>query len=137
VIDAATGVATLVGLVDSPGLSGIAFVFDLDDIDGDGVNNEDDFCPGTVIPECDADDVLGSNRWALVDGDFAFDTTGTKGKGSERSYSTADTAGCSCDQIIAICGYGTGHGKSGCSNGVMDLWTGLFDQEGEAPLQCR
>lgn len=96
----------------------------LGDLDEDGVLNGDDFCPGTVIPESVPSRRLNPNRWALVDGDFDFDTV-RKGKGKGRSYSTTDTAGCSCEQIIAAQGLGNGHTKFGCSNGAMDNWVEL------------
>ena len=58
--------------------------------------------------------------------DFEFDTmTKGKGKGPNRSYSTADTAGCSCEQIIEAQGLGNGLSKYGCSIGVMDSWVEL------------
>ena len=44
------------------------------DEDGDGVPDEDDLCPGTVIPESVPTRHLGVNRWALVDDDHHFDT---------------------------------------------------------------
>ena len=107
------------------------------DGDGDGVCNDDavsdgpsacvgiDACPGTVIPEAVPTVKLGTNRWALVDDDFEFDTTAPKGKGPGRSYSTADTDGCSCGQIIAALELGKGHTKHGCSISAMDGWVAL------------
>jgi predicted extracellular nuclease len=91
------------------------------DVDGDGVNDDADMCPNTSIPESPANG-LGTNRFALTDSDFEFDTTGSKGKGPGRGYSTVDTAGCSCTQIVAAEGLGKGHSKFGCSIGVMDNW---------------
>ena len=38
--------------------------------------------------------------------------------------------------IIDTCGYGVGHRKHGCSNSVMDTWTGLFDEAGGVPGSC-
>jgi predicted extracellular nuclease len=96
----------------------------LGDLDEDGVLNGDDFCPGTVIPETVPTRRLNPNRWALVDGDFDFDTV-SKGQGPGRSYSTTDTAGCSCAQIIEAQGLGNGHTKFGCSISVMDNWVEL------------
>lgn len=107
------------------------------DVDGDEVANGDDACGATTTPEGVPTKGLGTNRWAQIDGDTEFDTKQPKGKGSGRSFSTADTAGCSCEQIIAACGYGQGHSKHGCSNSVMDWWTGLYDRAGEAQLQCK
>lgn len=98
----------------------------LADDDGDGVPNDSDACPGTVIPEGVPTDGLGTNRWALVDDDLEFDTTPPSGKGPGRSYTTADTGGCSCEQIIDELGLGKGHTKFGCSIGAMDNWVDLI-----------
>jgi len=97
----------------------------LGDLDNDGVLNDDDFCPGTMLPEEAPTKSLGTNRWALVDDDFEFDTTAPNGRGPGRSYSTTDTAGCSCEQIIAAQGLGDGHTKFGCSISAMDDWVEL------------
>jgi predicted extracellular nuclease len=91
------------------------------DVDNDGVNDDADVCPATSLPESPTDG-LGTNRFALIDDDFEFDTAGSRGKGPGRSYSTLDTAGCSCAQIVAAEGLGKGHSKFGCSIGVMDNW---------------
>jgi hypothetical protein len=97
------------------------------DSDGDGVLDVLDNCSGTVIPESvPTSGQLNPNHWALTDDDFEFDTvTEGKGNGPMRSYSTADTAGCSCEQIIDAQGLGEGHGKHGCSISVMDNWVRL------------
>jgi predicted extracellular nuclease len=97
----------------------------LGDLDEDGVLNGDDFCPGTTIPEAAPTVRLGVNRWALMEGDTDFDTTAPNGKGPNRSYSTTDTAGCSCEQIIGAQGLGNGHIKFGCSIEAMDDWVEL------------
>jgi len=107
------------------------------DGDGDGVCNNGavsngpsacvgaDACSGTVIPEGVPTAKLGTNRWALVDESFEFDTSAPTGKGPGRSYSTADTDGCSCEQIIAALDLGKGHEKFGCSISAMDGWVAL------------
>ena len=91
------------------------------DLDGDGVNDDADVCPGTLLPET-LHGELGKNRFALMDDDFAFDTDAPNGKGPGRAYSTVETAGCSCGQIVDALGLGKGHSKFGCSIGVMDNW---------------
>jgi hypothetical protein len=98
-----------------------------DDSDGDGVIDELDNCPGTVIPELVPTRKLKNNRWALTDDDFVFDTKTRRSRGNNnnRGYTTTDTAGCSCEQIIEAQGLGTGHTKFGCSNGVMRNWVRL------------
>jgi uncharacterized protein len=96
------------------------------DADGDGVLDDDDFCPNTAIPEGVPTVELKPNGWALVDGDFEFNTLiKGKGLGPNRSYITKDTAGCSCEQIIEAQGLGIGHTKFGCSIGTMDNWVEL------------
>ncbi len=95
------------------------------DTDGDGVPDDDDLCPDTVIPEGVPTVQLNPNHWALTeDGNgFDFDTViKGKGKGPNRSYTIEDTAGCSCEQIIEIQGLGDGHTKHGCSISAMDDW---------------
>ena len=109
-----------------------------DDDDGDGVPDFDgDLCHFTTPTDLDAgvpSRGLGKNRWADLDGNAQLDTRGNNPTG--RFYTFDDTAGCNCAQIIATCGYGQGHTKFGCSNSVMDAWTGLYDRAGEAPYQC-
>ena len=97
------------------------------DSDGDGVLDDVDVCPGTVIPEGVPTDSLGVNHFALVDGDFIFDTTPPKGKGPQASFTTEDTAGCSCEQIIEALHLGKGHEKFGCSLGAMRNWVDLVN----------
>jgi hypothetical protein len=109
----------------------------LDDADGDGICGDVDECLGTSIPEAIVPARRhGTNRWALVDGDNDFDTVLPNGNGPGRSYTVEGTGGCSCEQIIAQCGYGKGHVKFGCSISVMDAWTGTFGEAGEPPYQC-
>jgi hypothetical protein len=92
------------------------------DSDADGIANSADLCPGTGIPEAVPTVALGVNRWALVDGDGVFDTTPPAGRGPEAGFTLEDTAGCSCEQILAAQGLGQGHEKFGCSTGVMQVW---------------
>lgn len=120
-VDLINDAGTLLRASDHDGL----VLFLTKDKDGDGVNDDADVCPATVIPEI-LQEQLGKNRFALSDGDFDFDTNTPNGKGPGRSYSTLDTAGCSCSQIIDAQGLGNGHKKFGCSVGVMDNWTKLM-----------
>ena len=89
--------------------------------------NDDDACPGTVIPESVPTLRLGTNRWALVDDDGIFDTKPPIGGGPGFSFTLGDTAGCSCEQIIAVQGLGVGHSKFGCSAGEMEEWVELVN----------
>ena len=97
------------------------------DADADGVLDGDDNCPGTIIPESMPTRSLGVNRFSLVGGDNVFDTTAPNGKGPRLSYTTADTAGCSCTQIIEVQGLDNGHTKFGCSISAMDDWVLLVN----------
>jgi cysteine-rich repeat protein len=96
------------------------------DSDNDFVADTDDMCPGTVIPESvpTSSRGLGSNRWTLDNPDGSF-TQGPPQSGRTLSYSTTDTRGCSCEQIIAELGLGEGHSKFGCSNSAMMDWVNL------------
>lgn len=96
----------------------------LADSDFDGVPNTLDQCADTRIPEAVPVEELGTNRWALADGDGVFDTVppAGKGQGVQRVFTVRDTAGCSCEQIAAAEGLGEGHFKHGCSTGIMNGW---------------
>ena len=96
------------------------------DEDGDGILDDDDACPGTVIPESVPTVRLGTNRWALVDEDGVFDTTPPAGMGTGFMFDLEDTAGCSCEQIIEETGLGLGHSRFGCSNGAMMNWAAFI-----------
>ena len=75
-------------------------------------------CADTSVPETAPSKGLNPNRFALLDGDIVFDTK----KAGKNSFSLVDTAGCSCEQIVATQGLGKGHLKNGCSVGVMKVW---------------
>ena len=72
------------------------------DADDDGVDDAVDACPATVIPEGVPTKALLPLHYALTNADTTFNTF----KGQESSFTTADTAGCSCTQIIALSGLG-------------------------------
>jgi hypothetical protein len=98
------------------------------DADDDGVWDQIDACPDTVIPESVPTESLGVNRFALVDDDGVFDTTAPNGNGPQASFDIFDTAGCSCEQIIEAQELGEGHSKYGCSVGEMREWVDLVSQ---------
>lgn len=108
------------------------------DTDADGVLDVDDECPNTVIPESVPTRHLKNNRYALVDNDFIFDTP----RVTNPQYTTTDTRGCSCEQIIDIVGLGNGHTKFGCSGGAMKNWvcdgesTGAIVRSGNGSYSC-
>ena len=117
---------TLLRSSDHDGLA----LFVASDADDDGVPDDVDVCPGTVIPESVPTVRLGVNRYALVDEDGIFDTTepGRRDPGRPINYFTVgDTGGCSCEQIIEAQHLGKGHEKFGCSLGAMRNWVKLVN----------
>ena len=105
------------------------------DADDDGVPDDVDVCPATVIPESVPTERLGVNRYALVDEDGVFDTTapgrrssqGRVQSGPTDFFTVGDTGGCSCEQIIEAQHLGKGHEKFGCSLGAMRNWVKLVN----------
>ena len=49
-------------------------------------------------------------------------------------YTTEDTAGCSCEQIVDLLDLGKGHLKHGCSFSAMDEWLEFI--ESMVPEEC-
>jgi hypothetical protein len=83
------------------------------DDDNDSVSDAEDVCPGTVIGESVLTEQLGVNRFALTDDDAILDTIPPKGGGPRKVFTLADTAGCSCAQIIEALGLDEGQTKFG------------------------
>lgn len=69
------------------------------DEDGDGIQNGDDLCPGTYVPEGVPTSSLIFKRYALTSNEFAF-RQGPRRQVSE--FTLSDTRGCSCEQIIDV-----------------------------------
>ena len=90
------------------------------DSDGDGVSDEIDYCPDTTIPEsAPTSGELGNARYALTTpNEFVFEGGGA----TKQVYSTTDTHGCSCTQIVAELGLGVGQLKKGCSTSTLEDW---------------
>lgn len=89
-----------------------------------------DFCPGTVIPESvPTAGELHSNGSALTGnaGYGVFETAGPNPQGVV--YTTQDTAGCSCEQIVDNLDLGQGHLRNGCSFSAMDDWLAFLEEE--------
>jgi hypothetical protein len=91
-----------------------------EDLDADGVCDDCDVCPDTLLPETPPSVGLGPNHFALIDDDTIFDTRLLNGPVSASAYTLEDTHGCSCEQIVDICGVGQGHTKHGCSAGIIE-----------------
>jgi hypothetical protein len=90
--------------------------------DCDNVPEGIDLCPGTFIPETAPTVALKPNNSALTGnaGYGVFETAAPNPQGVV--YTTADTLGCSCEQIVDELGLGSGHIKHGCSYSAMDDW---------------
>jgi len=96
--------------------------------DCDGVPDGFDFCPGTVVPESvPTSGSLKPNHSALTDLSGVFTTAPPNPQGVV--YTIEDTAGCSCEQIVAAQGLGKGHLKHGCSFGVMNNWLAFLESQ--------
>jgi len=93
--------------------------FGIIDQDGDGVRDGLDMCPGTVLPEKVPTVRLGDDRFANIDKDLAFETKPPLAGPGEPGLTMLDTAGCSCEQIIARGHLGLGQSKFGCSRGAI------------------
>lgn len=123
------------------------------DADGDAVPDEEDMCPATTIPEAVPEILLLPFHYALEDSDTTFDTFELGAAGSAReahaalerpayaneldpfggrpgrpgdfglTFTTADTGGCSCEQILDTLGLGPVQRWFGCSQDTMLYWT--------------
>ncbi|MBU0758164.1 MAG: hypothetical protein KKF44_08905 [Nanoarchaeota archaeon] len=103
----------------------MAYEFKLADEDKDEVDDDVDICHDTMIPEMTVPQsgVLGNNRYALIDDDLVFDTVVPADRVPDRTFTLADTQGCSCEQILTSMGIMQGgQWKFGCSKSVMETW---------------
>ncbi len=89
--------------------------------DCDGVPAGFDYCEGTFVPESvPTSGSLSANNSAVTDTSGFFTTAGPNPQGL--LFSLADTAGCSCEQIVEEQHLGEGHLMNGCSPGAMQNW---------------
>lgn len=95
---------------------------EVDDSDGDGVPDENDVCPGTIIPDpvIPISGELGTNRYALVDTDTIFDTSTAENQ--EIVYTITDTGGCNATQIADAVELGKSHYEKGITRSVVESW---------------
>ena len=110
------------------------------DGDDDGVTDDVDLCPATEIPERVPTDELEEGRYALVDDDTVFDIGVDDDSDSDSDssppapppvFTTEDTGGCSCDQIIDALDLDDDLEEEGCTLRAMQVWvefveTGVF-----------
>lgn len=95
-----------------------------EDEDDDGVLDEFDMCPATVLPDEVPTVSLKPNHFADVDGDGTFEE-GTNGTNS--SFTLEDTSGCSCAQMVdSLPGMKKGLQKYGCPQGIMEEWVETY-----------
>lgn len=91
-----------------------------DDADGDGVDDEFDECPGTVLPDPSLH-FLGTRRHAATADGFV-----------DRSGSVVatldDTRGCSANQIVEALHLGWGHTRYGLTGAHLDRWIALGEE---------
>lgn len=99
-------------------------LFVMSDSDADGVAEDLDKCPGTVIPEAVPTQRLTADHWALTNGDGIFDTVGNPA----HLFTIQETGGCSCDQILTRLGLGGGQRKFGCTLDTMTAWIASLNQ---------
>lgn len=92
------------------------------DSDGDGVMDDYDLCPDTIIPEVTVpSETLGVGRFVLIDYDTVFDTVAPEGKWLRKPFVISDTRGCSCEQILELTpGNKKDYEKFGCSIAVIE-----------------
>jgi len=88
------------------------------DTDGDGVLDNADPCPGTLLADlADRPAWPKKNRFfAMGDGNFV------DGDGTFSGFTVVDTFGCSGTQIIQAIGIGEGHDRFGITHGVILDW---------------
>ena len=84
------------------------------DVDGDGVDDELDACPATVLPDTSVD-FLGTRRYAATADGFV-DRHGSI------VATLADTRGCSARQIVDVLHLGRGHEMFGLTGAHLERW---------------
>lgn len=100
------------------------------DEDRDGVLNESDLCPGTSIPEVRVPtERLNEKKYALTRGEYdkngyAIFTSVTRNKQSSNVYTTENTSGCSCEQILDALRRDaeSSEYKLGCKENTLEDW---------------
>jgi hypothetical protein len=109
------------------------------DNDTDGACGTDDKCPNTTIATEVKTTYLKKGSY-IASGTpspstgFAFRSTTTAA--TQFTYTTKDTGGCTCAQMVAQCGYHRIYLKYGCPKDMMDAWTGKYSQAGKGKFVC-
>lgn len=95
------------------------------DADMDGVIDGFDVCPATVELAPTSSSGLNNNRWILeaINGEFTGNFMQAPPQaGSRNSFTTEDTRGCSCSQIVEAAGLGGNHMERGCTTSALLDW---------------
>ncbi len=90
------------------------------DKDGDGVLDNEDMCPNTVLPEYVPTKKLLRKRYVDIDGDGIFETKEKEIVDSE--YSLNDTYGCTCEQILDLKQNNIAEKKFGCRIKTIEMF---------------
>ncbi len=90
------------------------------DKDSDGVLDNEDRCPNTVLPESVPTKKLLRKRYADIDGDGIFETKEKEIIDSQ--YSLNDTYGCTCEQILDLKHNNIAEKKFGCRIKTIDMF---------------
>jgi hypothetical protein len=109
------------------------------DSDPDGACASDDVCPGTSISKevplknVKKNHYVAAGSLSLSTG-FTFQSSSATKK--VYSYTTKDTSGCTCAQIIDKCKYHARYKTDGCPQDMMNAWTGKYSQAGKGKQKC-
>ena len=104
------------------------------DDDKDGVLNESDLCPGTSIPELRVPtERLNQKRYTLTrkeydENGYAIFSSANKNNQPSNVYTTGNTSGCSCEQILDALrrDAGSSEYKLGCKENTLEDWISRF-----------
>lgn len=113
--------------VDAFGCADVQVDPDLDGVCSDGApSGGPSMCQGTdVCPDTVADAPtrgFGRNRWGLTDVAGGVFFQAPPQSGSMFQFTTQDTDGCSCSQIVVELDAGAGHTRKGCSTSLILEW---------------
>jgi len=101
---------------------GCSATCELEDLDGDGVLDVQDACLGTAVPESVPTRERAHGRYAIMTGSRTADGTVLFDGSNGAVFTTGDTAGCSCEQILAAMGKTGDEQRYGCTGDTMRSW---------------
>ena len=101
---------------DPPGATWTVSCTAAPDADSDGVDDADDMCVDTALPDQPTKGLKPNHFAANAAGEFV------DRNGRPSGITIEDTGGCSAAQIIVATGLGNGHTKHGLSKGQLMAW---------------